>query len=175
MGTEPRRLGIAQQRCGDQLQDTKKAAWLARYEESLESWRQEPCPKRENQGHIKVFLNVYTMPGITGRMSGVYHSGVEICFQEYYFAARQDLKTGVCRCSPRTAPGWKFKERIDLGGANLTLKGVDLHAALYKLKSEWRGKDYDLSKRNCNHFSNALCQILLQKALRPQREGTYQG
>ena len=142
----------------------RDAALATRYEASLEEWRNEPQPKRENHGRVKVYLNVYTLPGIGGSISGVYHSGIEIMFQEYYFAKRTDLKTGVCRCSPRAAPGWKFKQRIELGEANLSLTGIDLHATLHRLKSSWRGKDYDLARRNCNHFSNEVSNILLKKA-----------
>ena len=51
-----------------------------------------------------------------------------------------------------------FKKTIEMGRSVCEDEGIE--ALLAKLMDEWQGDSYDLTRRNCCHFSEALCQAL---------------
>lgn len=113
----------------------------------------------------KVLLNVYDLhphnESLHGFGFGIYHSGVEISGREYSFANG----AGIFEIAPKTAPGAKFREQVEIGHFE---GGKDeLNRALDFLRDEFGPDDYDGFRRNCNHFSNALCWRLLQKKIPP--------
>ena len=88
---------------------------------------------------------------------------------EYSFSS-----SGVFHTPPRQAPGARFRESIDLGGPCPTASDVD--CAIQELKSEFKGSDYHILNKNCNHFAGAIsltqllcdlltCQLILLKRL----------
>ena len=113
----------------------------------------------------KVFLNVYDLhpqnESLHGLGFGIYHSGVEISGREYSFANG----TGIFEIHPRTAPGANFREQLEIGHFE---GGKDeLNRVLDFLRDEFGPDDYDGFRRNCNHFSNALCWRLLHTKIPP--------
>ncbi len=112
----------------------------------------------------KVLLNVYDLhpqnENLHGFGFGIYHSGVEISGTEYSFA-----NGGIFEIPPKTAPGAKFREQVEIGHFE---GGKDeLNHALDFLRDEFGPGDYDGFRRNCNHFSNALCWRLVHKKIPP--------
>ena len=102
----------------------------------------------------EVRVNIYDLHESNRWLSGVgvgaYHTGVEVAGFEYSFS-----QEGVFKTRPRGAPApAKFKESLVLGvhagSAN------DVSRVIRELREEFPRGSYDLLKRNCNVFSNAL-------------------
>jgi hypothetical protein len=111
----------------------------------------------------KIFLNVYDLSPVNDFLyfagMGLHHSGVEIMGSEYSFASG----AGIFESSPKLAPGAKFREQIELG----SYEGgqAELKTALSVLRDDYGPDDYNLIRKNCNHFSNALIWKLMNKAM----------
>lgn len=119
----------------------------------------------------KVWLNVYDLNAtggneyITGINTfsealgfGAFHSGVAVEGVGEWGYGYSEKGTGVFRCKIKECmPGrCKFRKTILLGetckSAYMIFKTVEKMAK----SSEWQGDNYDVTRRNCNHFSNAL-------------------
>ena len=111
----------------------------------------------------KVFLNVYDLAPANDYLCpiglGLHHSGVEIMGSEYSFASG----AGIFDNTPQHAPGARFREHIEMG----SFEGgqAELKQALDDLRDQFSPDDYNLIRKNCNHFAAALCWRLLQKPL----------
>mmetsp|Transcript_17721 Transcript_17721/g.34367 ORF Transcript_17721/g.34367 Transcript_17721/m.34367 type:complete len:255 (+) Transcript_17721:115-879(+) len=111
----------------------------------------------------KVLLNVYDLSPANDYLCavglGLHHSGVEILGREYSFASGG----GIFDSSPKDAPGAKFRESIELG----VFEGgsAELQSAISDLREEFGPDKYNLIRRNCNHFSNALVWRLLRRTI----------
>ena len=111
----------------------------------------------------KVFLNVYDLSPANDYLCavglGLHHSGIEVSGSEYSFASG----AGVFQATPRDAPGARFRQQYELGA----FEGGSpaLHKALDVLRDDFGPHDYNLIRRNCNHFANALVWKLLGKTL----------
>eukprot|EP00970_Alexandrium_tamarense_P004735 scaffold783_cov197-Alexandrium_tamarense.AAC.28 len=90
---------------------------------------------------------------------GLHHSGVEILGREYSFASGG----GIFDSSPKDAPGATFRESIELGA--FEGGGSELQSAISDLRSEFGPDRYNLIRRNCNHFANALVWRLLGRSI----------
>lgn len=113
----------------------------------------------------KVFLNVYDLAPANEYLypigCGFHHSGVEILGAEYSFASG----AGVFDSTPKQAPGARFREQILMGvfdGGQGELK-----QALDELRDDFAPEEYNLIRKNCNHFSASLCWRLLGKRIPP--------
>lgn len=122
-----------------------------------------PAKPWENLGVCRVFLNVYTIPQLS--VPGAYHSGIELMGQEWGYGKHDENSTGVYPCRPRRAPRFKYLQTVDLGEADLSFEGVDYHRVISELKAAWIGNEYDIVKRNCNHFTSALAHRLVGKGI----------
>lgn len=113
----------------------------------------------------KVHLNVYDLSPANDVLytlgMGLHHSGVEIMGSEFSFAS----EAGVFTATPKEAPGARFRESIFLG----TFEGgqAQLNKALDDVKQDFGPDDYNLVRKNCNHFANALVWRLLGRAIPP--------
>lgn len=111
----------------------------------------------------KVFLNVYDLSPANDYLCaaglGLHHSGVEVSGSEYSFASG----AGVFETTPRDAPGARFRQQIDIGAFDGGQ--AELQKVLSSLRDDFGPGDYNLIRRNCNHFANALIWRLLQKTL----------
>eukprot|EP00804_Cyclotella_cryptica_P010693 CCRYP_005493-RA/>CCRYP_005493-RA protein AED:0.04 eAED:0.04 QI:548/1/1/1/0.5/0.2/5/2118/209 len=70
---------------------------------------------------------------------------------------------GIFDSSPKDAPGATFRESIELG----TFEGgsSELNAAISDLREDFGPDRYNLIRRNCNHFANALVWRLLGRSI----------
>jgi len=89
---------------------------------------------------------------------GVHHTGVEISGREYSYGS----EGGIYDSPPRQAPGAQFRCQLDMG----TYDGgtQELNKALDELRHNggFGSGGYNLIRRNCNHFCNALVYQLLR-------------
>ena len=93
---------------------------------------------------------------------GAFHSGVVLHHPE---GAREwayggcESGTGVFNTMPQSEHlPFKYKQTISMGQTELSSEEVI--ALLLAMMEEWHGDGYDLTKRNCCHFSEALCIAL---------------
>eukprot|EP00003_Mantamonas_plastica_P026125 TRINITY_DN5252_c0_g1_i1.p1 TRINITY_DN5252_c0_g1~~TRINITY_DN5252_c0_g1_i1.p1 ORF type:complete len:247 (+),score=66.63 TRINITY_DN5252_c0_g1_i1:213-953(+) len=119
---------------------------------------------------LTVYLNVYDMAQFNdltyGVGLGVFHTGVEIGEKEYTFGGHDFDSTGVFNMPPREipdTPGVTFRESLVMGEIDMTVQDVD--RIVNAMKPDWPGNEYNILQRNCNHFSNALCERLLEKSI----------
>eukprot|EP00980_Cylindrotheca_fusiformis_P030047 scaffold24257_cov113-Cylindrotheca_fusiformis.AAC.3 len=91
---------------------------------------------------------------------GLHHSGLEINGVEYSFGSGG----GIFEGPPKQAAGAKFRFQLEMG----TFEGgsKELNRAIDDLRSGGFGSsEYNLVKRNCNHFCDALVFRLLKTRL----------
>ncbi|CAD7937322.1 unnamed protein product [Amoebophrya sp. A120] len=94
---------------------------------------------------------------------GVYHSGVEIFGKEYsYGMTFCKVSTGVMSDNtPRVHEDHTFLESIVIG--DCFLSEYELHKIMQEEffgNAKWLGKNYNILRQNCHHFSDALLQRL---------------
>lgn len=117
----------------------------------------------------KVLLHVYDMDQTFGvinrqllehRGLGVFHVGVEVYNQEYWFSGQEhdNMTTGVRVCVPKTVHKANYRETIELGWTSHT--EAETEALVRGLCDEWLAKEYHLTRRNCLSFSQVLCERL---------------
>ncbi|TMW57454.1 hypothetical protein Poli38472_003379 [Pythium oligandrum] len=110
-----------------------------------------------------VRLNVYDLSDANGYISyiglGLFHTGVEIGGDEFSFASG----AGVFYSTPRQAPGARFRESIEMGDFQGSYS--DAKNLAYSLRHEFDGASYNLFTKNCNSYSEALCQLLVGKSI----------
>mmetsp|Transcript_44683 Transcript_44683/g.54692 ORF Transcript_44683/g.54692 Transcript_44683/m.54692 type:complete len:337 (+) Transcript_44683:56-1066(+) len=114
------------------------------------------------QGEM-VKLNVYSP---SGGQHVAYHSGVEIFGGEYVFGGGDTSFSGVTVQRPKVPPpgsGWTFYQTVDIAPCRLSRD--DAMRAIQELRSQFPASGYDLMARNCNHFSEALCQRLCSSGI----------
>jgi hypothetical protein len=118
-----------------------------------------------------VRLNVYDL--MAGQAQGVlhalgvglYHTGVEIGGSEWSFGAC-DVGTGVFSTTPRVAlMNSVYRETVDIGVTTLSQK--EIAAVIAELSVAYQGSSYDLTRVNCNTFTNALCLRLTGVGIPP--------
>jgi hypothetical protein len=91
---------------------------------------------------------------------GLHHSGVEIMGTEYSFGSG----AGIFEGPPKQAPGARFRYQLEMGAFDGGQ--TELNHALDDLRGAGFGNsDYNLVKRNCNHFADALVWRLLKVRL----------
>jgi len=93
----------------------------------------------------------------------LFHSGLEINGREYSYGSGG---SGIFDDQPRQAPNARFRCSIELGSYD---GGIDeLNRAIDVLRHDLGfgdGDNYNLIRRNCNHFCNALSWQLLRKPI----------
>eukprot|EP00793_Prasinoderma_coloniale_P004305 PRCOL_00000065-RA len=128
-------------------------------------------------GEHMVHLNVYDLPleGVPSWITpctyhcgfGIFHSGVEVHGVEYCFGGHDEDSSGVFKLRPRSGyQGAVLRKRHMLGGTRATSAEVEqLCQALGDTK--YRGRNYHLLHRNCNHFTTDLVNELTGKDVAP--------
>ena len=111
----------------------------------------------------KVLLNVYDLVPANDFLYplglGFHHAGVEILGTEYSFASG----AGIFESPPKMAPGARFREQLLLGSFDGGT--TELQRALDELRPDFGPEDYNLIRRNCNHFANSLSWRLLHTTI----------
>lgn len=118
-----------------------------------------------------VVVNVYDMYWIneyTANLGfGVFHSGIEVYGTEYAYGGHPFPVSGVFEIMPRDAEDlgeqFKFKQSIKIGTTDFT--PTDVKNIVEQIGKDFRGDQYHLLYRNCNHFATALTQTLCGKDL----------
>ncbi|EFJ49855.1 hypothetical protein VOLCADRAFT_73996 [Volvox carteri f. nagariensis] len=91
---------------------------------------------------------------------GIFHSGVEVYGVEYAYGGHDYDYSGVFATNPRDAPGQVvFRESIPMGETTMTQQ--EIHHLVQRMGNEYKGNNYHLLQRNCNHFANDLCRQLV--------------
>uniref|UniRef100_A0AC35TW14 DUF862 domain-containing protein n=1 Tax=Rhabditophanes sp. KR3021 TaxID=114890 RepID=A0AC35TW14_9BILA len=112
------------------------------------------------------YLNVYTLhPGhfLNKVGPGLFHSGIEVYGREYMYTGHQKYETGLMYITPKSGrkynPNFEFKTAILLGKTSQSLDQVK--TLIGTMGGKYRGDAYHLLRRNCNHFTDELCRLLL--------------
>lgn len=98
---------------------------------------------------------------------GVFHSGIEVYGTEFAYGCHPFPSSGIFEITPREQFKYvgqfefRFKQSIHLGYTELDEETIRLK--LVRLGNEWRGDHYHPTNKNCNHFTEALVQILVGK------------
>jgi len=125
----------------------------------------QPLPKwiHDNISTERVFLRVYNLGQtfITRwhnslvKSYGAFHTGVEVYGREYCFGATQDDSSGVGWLPPGECEQHDFRESLYMGTTDCSKEQVE--KIIIQLSIEWPGSSYDMLRRNCHNFSQALC------------------
>lgn len=90
-----------------------------------------------------------------------YHSGVEVHGTEFCFGGGMSGGSGVTLQRPKVPPpqgGWKFYQTVDIAPLQKTKEEVQRIVA--EIRADFTSGSYNLTSRNCNHFTEAFCQKL---------------
>lgn len=113
----------------------------------------------------KVLLNVYDLSTTNDYLfpvgMGLHHTGVEISGREYSYSS----EGGIYDSPPRQAPGARFRCQLDMGIFDGGTQ--ELNKALDELRHNggFASGGYNLIRKNCNHFCNALVYQLLRRPI----------
>ena len=91
------------------------------------------------------------------KLGGMFHIGVQIGQQEFAYGYTHE-GTGVYCTPPLVQTAHHFNQSLEM--APTTLSKPEIEQLIGKLKAEWSGPSYDILRRNCCHFADALCQQL---------------
>ncbi|CAF4288438.1 unnamed protein product, partial [Rotaria magnacalcarata] len=111
-----------------------------------------------------VFLNVYDLLSeyrtanclfkySTCHFLGAYHTSVQLYNVEYYFG------DGICKSQPYSHQGRLILSK-KLGMTELTQDEIE-KKILFNMYDKFTRNDYDLIRRNCNHFTDIFLDRLL--------------
>lgn len=124
------------------------------------------CSSRKSEDSA-VMLRIYDVMGaevVSGLNclcrvidTGAFHAGVEVHGLEWSFGFSED-GSGVFSCTPGECGGHAYREAVSMGETSLGEE--DVMILLSTLAQDWQGSDYDILRRNCCHFSDALCRQL---------------
>ncbi|VDO03393.1 unnamed protein product [Rodentolepis nana] len=112
-----------------------------------------------------VVVNVYDMSSLNEYIGniglGVYHTGVEVYEREYCYSGHQFGGSGIFEMVPRDSdnlgPNYIFKKSIVAGCTDFSYR--DVCTILSTMEREFRGDQYHLLRKNCNHFSSAFVDV----------------
>jgi hypothetical protein len=119
-----------------------------------------------------VVLNVYDMCSLNQYAShvgvGIFHSGVQVYGVEYGYGGHPLGISGVFEIDPRDEEAlgeenFKFRESIVLGYTDFLEDNVrDL---VNSMGDHYKGDQYHLLHKNCNHFCDGLTKTLCGKGI----------
>mmetsp|Transcript_20781 Transcript_20781/g.34251 ORF Transcript_20781/g.34251 Transcript_20781/m.34251 type:complete len:245 (+) Transcript_20781:141-875(+) len=124
--------------------------------------------KKAPQSKIPVHVNVYDLAKLNEYLfylnMGVFHSGVEVLGREFSFGGHDFAFSGVFEVIPRKAPAAIFRHSVHIGDIE-GMEQKDVESLIDAIKPEYPGNSYNLVTRNCNHFTDDLCQRLVNKSI----------
>jgi len=118
-----------------------------------------------------VRVNVYDMYWLNEYASplgvGVFHAGIEVYGVEYAYGGHPFAFSGIFELTPQSAEelgdNFRFRESIVLGETDFS--GQEIRKMVQQMGLEYRGDQYHLINKNCNHFSAALAKTLTGKEI----------
>ncbi|KAF7828456.1 deSI-like protein [Senna tora] len=114
-----------------------------------------------------VCLNVYDLTPMNNYFYmlglGIFHSGIEVHGLEYGFGAHEYPTSGVFEVEPRSCPGFIFRRSVFLGTTDMSHS--EFRSFMETLASKYHGDTYHLIAKNCNHFTDEVCQELTGKPI----------
>lgn len=105
-----------------------------------------------NKKRVRFVNNVLSMMG-----SGAYHAAVEVYGREWSFGYKAS-GSGLFSTTPGGCQAHHYRKPIPMGNTECTEDQV--YDILQEMSAKWRGKDYNLLRHNCTHFSDTFCQAL---------------
>ena len=112
-----------------------------------------------------MLLNVYDLSPSNDYLfpigMGLHHTGVEVGGREYSYSSEGGIYDGP----PKQAPNARFRCQLEMGIFDGGTR--ELNKALDELRHNggFGSNDYNLIRKNCNHFSNALVRQLLRRPI----------
>ncbi|KAL0329510.1 UNVERIFIED_CONTAM: DeSI-like protein [Sesamum radiatum] len=89
--------------------------------------------------------------------------GVNVHGLEYGFGAHDYPTSGVFEVEPRSCPGFIFRRSILLGSTDMSRS--EFRSFMEHLSNKYHGDTYHLISKNCNHFTDEVCQRLTGKPI----------
>lgn len=113
-----------------------------------------------------VIINVYDMYWLNEYAAnlglGIYHSGVEVYGTEYCYGGHPFHFSGIFETTPQDADelgeNFKFREALVVGCTNL--RSHEVNKIIQEMGRDYKGDQYHLINRNCNHFTHQLVKKL---------------
>ena len=111
----------------------------------------------------KVVLNIYDLSPANKYLSGVglgfYHTGVEVNGREYSYGGSPEMtSTGVFDQEPLSLDQEMYRGSVEMGTiTNMT----EFYRILSQIKKEFPANEYNVVRRNCNHFASEFCRRLV--------------
>ena len=93
---------------------------------------------------------------------GAYHTSIDVRGFRYQFGAVTGIvrTSGSIEADRNIPPNAAYKESIILGQTWLELK--DINAVITRMRdANWKGENYHLANRNCNHFSETFATAII--------------
>lgn len=121
----------------------------------------------EERGATTVYLNVYDLTPVNNYLYlfgvGIFHSGIEVHGMEYGFGAHEYPTSGVFEVEPRSCPGFIFRRSVLLGSTDMSRS--EFRSFIERLSADYHGDTYHLIAKNCNHFTDEVCQQITGKPI----------
>ncbi|RZB56886.1 DeSI-like protein isoform D [Glycine soja] len=131
------------------------------------SSRLERVPNSERKSGSLVYLNVYDLTPANNYLYvfgvGIFHSGIEVHGMEYGFGAHEYPTSGIFEVEPRSCPGFIFRRSVLLGSTDMS--SSEFRSFIERLSGKYHGDSYHLIAKNCNHFTDEVCQQLTGKPI----------
>lgn len=122
---------------------------------------------KEGNDHADLYLNVYDLTPINNYLYwfglGVFHSAIEVYGSEYAFGAHEYATSGVFEVVPRSCPGFVYRRSILLGSTEMS--SSEFQSFMEHISAKYHGDTYHLVSKNCNHFTDDVCQQLTGKSI----------
>ncbi|KAL6911922.1 hypothetical protein ACP4OV_000727 [Aristida adscensionis] len=122
---------------------------------------------RSHGAATPVLLNVYDLTPANNYFYwfgfGVFHSGIEVHGTEYGFGAHDFPSSGVFEVESKCCPGFVYRRSICLGTTDMSQE--EFRSFIEKLAGKYHGNSYNLITKNCNHFTDDVCQNLTGKPI----------
>ncbi|RLM60731.1 deSI-like protein [Panicum miliaceum] len=82
---------------------------------------------------------------------------------EYGFGAHDFPSSGVFEVESKTCPGFVYRRTVWLGTTDMSQE--EFRTFIEKLAGKYHGNTYHLVNKNCNHFTDDVCQNLTGKPI----------
>ncbi|RWR76969.1 deSI-like protein [Cinnamomum micranthum f. kanehirae] len=136
------------------------------------SFLSDSTTTREEQSNgggcrANLFLNVYDLTSVNKYLYwfglGIYHSGIEVHGMEFAFGAHEYPTSGVFEVEPKSCPGFVFRRSVWLG--SIDMSPTEVRSFMENLSGKYLGDTYHLIAKNCNHFTDDVCNHLTGKPI----------